>query len=84
MSSNVVGQRAKSDNKFFAAMRDKETVEAERKNLVRNVEKQAKLIDKLMDTERNLTSQLVGLPFSRSWLQFLLYIRARLIKKWRM
>lgn len=65
MPSNVLGQRAKSDNKFFAAMRDKETVEAERKNLVRNVEKQAKLIDKLMDTERNLTNQLVGLPFSR-------------------
>jgi E3 ubiquitin-protein ligase BRE1 len=44
-------------------MRDKEAVEAERKNLARNAEKQTKLIDRLMDTERNLTSQLVGLPF---------------------
>jgi E3 ubiquitin-protein ligase BRE1 len=40
-------------------MRDKEAVEAERKSLARNAEKQAKLIDKLMETEKNLTSQLV-------------------------
>lgn len=53
--------RAKSENKFYAAMRDKEAVEAERKNLARNAEKQAKLIDKLMDTERNLTNQLSAL-----------------------
>ena len=53
-------QRAKSENKFYAAMRDKEAIEAERKNLARNSEKQAKLIDRLMDTERNLTNQLVG------------------------
>lgn len=49
-------------------MRDKEAVEAERKNLARNAEKQAKLIDRLMDTEKNLTNQLVGLPFSGHWL----------------
>jgi E3 ubiquitin-protein ligase BRE1 len=45
-------------------MRDKEAVEAERKNLARNAEKQAKLIDKLMETEENLTSQLVCWPLS--------------------
>ena len=48
-------------------MRDKEAVEAERKNLARNAEKQAKLIDRLMDTERNLTNQLVGFPFAGRW-----------------
>jgi len=53
--------RAKSENKFYAAMRDKEAVEAERKNLARNAEKQAKLIDRLMDTEGNLTNQLSAL-----------------------
>jgi len=42
-------------------MRDKEAVEAERKSLARNAEKQAKLIDKLMETEKNLTSQLSAL-----------------------
>ncbi|KAF9469928.1 BRE1 E3 ubiquitin ligase-domain-containing protein [Collybia nuda] len=49
--------RAKSENKFYAAMRDKEAIEAERKNLARNLEKQGKLIERLVDTERNLSAQ---------------------------
>ncbi|RDB24923.1 E3 ubiquitin-protein ligase BRE1 [Hypsizygus marmoreus] len=53
--------KAKSDNKFFAAMRDKEAIESERKNLVRNMEKQVKVVEKLVDTEKNLSSQLSAL-----------------------
>ena len=33
-----VEQRGKSENKFYAAMRDKEAIENERKNLSRNLE----------------------------------------------
>jgi hypothetical protein len=47
-------QKAKSNNKFYAAMQDKEAIEAERKDISRNVEKQAKVIERLTDTERNL------------------------------
>ncbi|KIM91914.1 hypothetical protein PILCRDRAFT_809908 [Piloderma croceum F 1598] len=51
--------RGKSENKFYAAMRDKEAIENERKNLSRNLEKQAKMIEKLQESEKGLT-QLVG------------------------
>ena len=40
-------------------MRDKEAIENERKNLVRNLEKQAKVVEKLMASERSLRDQLV-------------------------
>ncbi|KAK7005736.1 putative allantoicase [Favolaschia claudopus] len=53
--------KAKSDNKFFAAMRDKEAIENERKNLVRNQEKQGKIVERLVESERNLTQQVLGL-----------------------
>jgi len=53
--------RAKSENKFYAAMRDKEAIETERKNISRNLEKQAKAVEKLVETERNLTCQVVDL-----------------------
>jgi hypothetical protein len=43
-------------------MRDKEAIEAERKNLARNLEKQGKLIERLVDTERNLSGQVVRQP----------------------
>jgi E3 ubiquitin-protein ligase BRE1 len=52
-------QKAKSDNKFFAVMRDKEAIDVERKNLSRNVEKQTKVLERLYDSERNLQSQIV-------------------------
>jgi len=39
-------------------MRDKEAIENERKNLVRNIEKQAKVVEKLMASERSLRNQL--------------------------
>jgi E3 ubiquitin-protein ligase BRE1 len=56
-------QKAKSDNKFFAVMRDKEAIDVERKNLSRNVEKQAKVLERLYESERNLQSQIVR-PFN--------------------
>lgn len=52
-------QKAKCDNKFFAAMRDKEAIENERKNLTRNLEKQGKVVERLVETERNLSAQVV-------------------------
>ncbi|KAF5370755.1 hypothetical protein D9758_001925 [Tetrapyrgos nigripes] len=51
-------ERAKSENKFYAAMRDKEAVESERKNLTRNLERHAKAIENLKETEKNLQTQL--------------------------
>ena len=40
-------------------MRDKEAIENERKNLIRNLEKQAKVVEKLTASERGLRDQLV-------------------------
>lgn len=58
---NLVMQKAKSDNKYYAAMRDKEAIESERKNLARTLEKQGKVVDRLVDVEKHLKSQLVSL-----------------------
>ncbi|KAG1809354.1 BRE1-domain-containing protein [Suillus subaureus] len=56
-------EKAKADNKYFAAMRDRESVEIERKNAIRNLEKQAKVVERLVDSEKNLQQQIVR-PFS--------------------
>lgn len=53
-----VNDRLKIENKYYAAMREKEAIDLERKNLLRNNEKQAKSIEKLVDTERSLRLQL--------------------------
>ncbi|OBZ67158.1 E3 ubiquitin-protein ligase BRE1 [Grifola frondosa] len=53
--------RAKSENKFYSAMRDKEAIETERKNISRNLEKQAKVVEKLSETEKILTTRLTDL-----------------------
>lgn len=59
-------QRAKSENKFYSAMRDKEAIENERKNISRNLEKQAKVVERLVETEKNLTARVVStLMYSR-------------------
>jgi len=42
-------------------MRDKEAIETERKNLSRNLEKQAKVLEKLQESEKSLTLQVGGL-----------------------
>ncbi|KAH9929494.1 BRE1-domain-containing protein [Epithele typhae] len=47
-------ERAKSENKFYQCMRDKEATETERKKLSVNLEKAAKAIEKLTDSEKNL------------------------------
>lgn len=52
-------QRAKSENKFYAAMRDKEAIEIERKNVSRNLEKQAKLVERLQEYGKGLSLQIV-------------------------
>lgn len=46
-------------------MRDKEAIEGERKNLARNLEKQSKAMERLMDGEKNLTAQVVSPHRSR-------------------
>jgi E3 ubiquitin-protein ligase BRE1 len=60
LTGHLCGQRGKSENKFYAAMRDKEAIETERKNLSRNLEKQAKVLEKLQESEKSLTLQVVG------------------------
>ena len=52
-------QKAKSDNKYYAAMRDKEAIEAERKNLARTLEKQGKAVDHFAELEKQLETQKV-------------------------
>lgn len=41
-------------------MRDKEALENERKNLARNLEKQAKVVERLTDSEKNLSNRIVS------------------------
>lgn len=41
-------------------MRDKEAIETERKNLSRNLEKQAKVLEKLQESEKSLMVQVVS------------------------
>lgn len=53
-------QRAKAENKFYAAMRDKEGVDLERKNLARNLDKAGKAVDKLSQSEKALTARMVS------------------------
>ncbi|OJT06362.1 E3 ubiquitin-protein ligase BRE1 [Trametes pubescens] len=50
--------RAKAENKFYAAMRDKEGVDLERKNLARNLDKAGKAVDKLSQSEKALTARM--------------------------
>ncbi|KAF8973107.1 BRE1 E3 ubiquitin ligase-domain-containing protein [Flammula alnicola] len=53
--------KAKSDNKYFAVMRDKDAIEAERKALARTLEKQGKVVDRLTDAEKQLRNHLLAL-----------------------
>lgn len=41
-------------------MRDKEAIEIEKKNISRNIEKQAKAVEKLVESERLLLQQIVS------------------------
>ncbi|CAK5281609.1 unnamed protein product [Mycena citricolor] len=59
--SKVTLEKAKSDNKFYASMRDKESIDLERKTLLRNQEKHGKTIERYMESERNLAAQVMSL-----------------------
>ncbi|KXN91035.1 E3 ubiquitin-protein ligase BRE1 [Leucoagaricus sp. SymC.cos] len=50
--------KAKAENKFYAAMRDKEAMEIEKKSFIRMLEKQGKAVEKLVDTEGSLNAQI--------------------------
>ncbi|KAF9454051.1 BRE1-domain-containing protein [Macrolepiota fuliginosa MF-IS2] len=50
--------KAKAENKYYAAMRDKEALEIEKKSFVRMLEKQGKAVEKLVDTEGTLQAQI--------------------------
>lgn len=52
-------QKAKAENKYYAAMRDKEAMEIEKKSFMRMLEKQGKAVEKLVDTEGSLQAQIV-------------------------
>jgi E3 ubiquitin-protein ligase BRE1 len=56
-----VFQKAKAENKFYSAMRDKEAMEGEKKTFIRMLEKQGKAVEKLVDTEASLKDQIVSL-----------------------
>ncbi|KAG7098761.1 hypothetical protein E1B28_000670 [Marasmius oreades] len=51
-------EKAKAENKFYASMRDKEATELERKNLARNLEKHAKVVETLKESENKLKEQI--------------------------
>ncbi|KAF7315497.1 E3 ubiquitin protein ligase [Mycena indigotica] len=53
-------EKAKSDNKFFAIMREKEAVEIERKNQKRNLEKQLQVVERYKESDKILNNQLAN------------------------
>ena len=54
-------QKAKAENKYFAAMREKEMGESERKAMARQLEKQGKAVERAAEVEKQLYSQTVRL-----------------------
>lgn len=52
-------QKAKADNKYFGAMRQKEAAEAERKACSRTVEKLQKAVDRFAEAEKVSVSKIV-------------------------
>nr|VWO99564.1 E3 ubiquitin protein ligase (EC [Ganoderma boninense] len=59
--SKLNTERAKSENKFYQCMRDKDAVDAERKKLSLNLEKAAKAIERLTESEKTLTTRVTDL-----------------------
>ncbi|KAF9233339.1 hypothetical protein BU15DRAFT_54032 [Melanogaster broomeanus] len=53
--------KAKAENKYFAAMREKEMSEAERKAMARQLEKQGKAVERASEVEKHLSTQVVDL-----------------------
>ncbi|KAL7418545.1 E3 ubiquitin-protein ligase bre1 [Cryptotrichosporon argae] len=51
-------EKAKADNKYFAAMRTKEALDAECKTAQRTIEKQSKVLERAQEVERGLTAEI--------------------------
>lgn len=58
--SRLATEKAKANNKYFAAMQAKETLEHETRNIQRTAEKQAILLQKKEEVERSLVAQIVS------------------------
>ncbi|KAJ3748942.1 hypothetical protein DFH05DRAFT_1591193, partial [Lentinula detonsa] len=58
--TKVTVERAKSDNKFYAASRERDAIEAERKSAIRNMEKQARALEVLKENEQRLNGLLAA------------------------
>ncbi|KAK8853258.1 E3 ubiquitin-protein ligase BRE1 [Kwoniella newhampshirensis] len=58
--SRLTTEKAKADNKYFAAMRSKEAVDVECKTAQRSVEKQLKLLDRAQEVETQLRTQIAA------------------------
>ena len=56
--SRLMTEKAKADNKYFAAMRAKDGIDIERKTALRTHEKQTKTIEKLLESEKQLHLQI--------------------------
>ncbi|KIM45233.1 hypothetical protein M413DRAFT_441916 [Hebeloma cylindrosporum] len=59
--SKGAADKAKLENRYYAAIRDRDAIENERKNLARTVEKQGKAVDRLTDVEKHYKSQMSAL-----------------------
>ncbi|EAU91038.2 hypothetical protein CC1G_03206 [Coprinopsis cinerea okayama7 len=59
-----VVEKAKSDNKYFSAMREKEAIDMERKNLQRVLEKQGKALDRFAEVDKSVKAMQDGLQKS--------------------
>lgn len=68
-------QKAKSENKFYATMREKEAIENERKNIARNLEKQTKVVEKFQESEKCLQARIVSIRIYSQFLWFWLTSR---------
>ena len=53
----VTTEKAKADNKYFAAMRAKDALEVEKRALARSAERQAKVIERYTEAEKGLQTQ---------------------------
>ncbi|KAF8518778.1 hypothetical protein JB92DRAFT_2901673 [Gautieria morchelliformis] len=57
----MAGEKAKADNKYFGAMRQKEAAEAERKACSRTLEKLQKTVDRFTEAEKGYASKMANL-----------------------
>ncbi|KAF9263329.1 BRE1-domain-containing protein [Marasmius fiardii PR-910] len=56
--AKVLTEKAKAENKFYASMRDKESIELERRNLARTLERHGKAVEALKENEAKLNQQI--------------------------